>query len=124
MNLINVDPFLVFFGSFYLVIGLSVFFATKAWTDFLKLFAENDAVSLILGVITLPISLFIVVFYNNWNGIGPSLLMVLGCIGLLKALALLLKPSLLQNIVRKKVAKPMWLCGVLTIAIGVALLIL
>jgi hypothetical protein len=122
-NLITVDPFLVFFGSFYLVIGLSVFFAADAWKDFLKIFAENDAVSLILGVIILPISLFIVVFYNNWGAAGSKLLMVLGILGLIKALALLLKPSLLQGIVKKKIIKPM-ICGLVTIAVGIALLVL
>lgn len=125
INFINTDPFLVFFGSLYLVMGLSVFFARAAWEEFMALFAQNNAVNLIAGIITLPIALFIVVFYNDWNGTASIILMVIGYLGLLKSFLLLLQPSLAQSMVRKyQTMKPSWTQGCLAIAIGLALLIL
>ena len=124
-NLINTDPFLLFFGTFYLVLGLSIFFASKSWHDFVKLFVENDSLSLVMGVLTLPISLFVVVFYDNWDGIAPTILMVLGYIGLLKAAVLLLRPKWVQKYLNMGfVQKYLWLDGVSGIVLGVALLIL
>ena len=125
LPLVNTDPFLVFFGGFYMVIGLSMFFAKKPWEDFMKLFTENEAISLILGVLILPISLFIIVFYNNWDGIAPIVLMTTGYLGFVKSIILLLKPSLVQSIVKQKfVQKWLWLDGLSGIALGSAMLML
>lgn len=126
INIVNTDPFLVFFGSFYLVLGLSVFFANKAWSDFIKLYAQNDAVSLISGIITLPIALFIVVFYEGWDtGIAAKILVVIGYLALLKALVLLLKPDWIRKLVQNdKMIKPLWLRGLIAAGVGVALIVL
>ena len=122
---INSDPFLVFFGSFYMVIGLSMFFAKKPWEEFLQIFVEKEAISLILGVLILPISLFIVVFYNNWDGLAPIILMVTGYLGFVKSVVLLLKPSIVQATVKKKfVQKWLWLDGISGILLGGAMLVL
>ena len=125
MDLINNDPFLLFFGSFYIVLGLSIFLAAKHWQDFIALFIQNESLSLILGILTLPISLFIVVFYNNWEGLAPTVLMVLGYIGLLKSLVLLLRPSLMQNFLNKGfIQKHLWVDGLSGVILGAALLLL
>lgn len=122
---INTDPFLLFFGAFYLVLGLSCFFAKKAWEEFLALFIDNDALSLVMGILVLPIALFIIVFYDNWNGIGPTILMVIGYLAFLKAAILLVKPSIIQAFVQKEfVRKWLWLDGLSGIALGIALLVL
>jgi hypothetical protein len=124
-DFVNTDPFLVFFGSFYLVMGLSVFFARKPWEEFMGLFAQNDAVSLIMGIITLPISLFIVVFYNDWVGAGSKILMVIGYLGILKALLFLLNPAKAQALLEKcRTFVPFWAHGLLAMLIGVALITL
>jgi hypothetical protein len=124
-DLINTDPFLVFFGSFYLVMGLSVFFARDAWKEFMVLFTQNDAVNLIMGIITLPISLFVVVFYNDWDGTASALLMVLGYLGLAKSFLLLLKPRMAQDLMKRfQNVKPFWLPGGIAILVGAALLVL
>ena len=91
-DLVNTDPFLIFFGSFYMVLGFSAFLAPKSWEDFIDLFIENDALSLIMGILVLPIGLFIVVFYNNWETLGSIILMVIGYLALVKALVLLIRP--------------------------------
>jgi len=122
---INHDPFLLFFGCFYLVIGFSCFFARQAWQEFAALFVDNDALSLVMGIMILPVSLAIVVFYWNWETIGSNILMVVGFLGLIKSLALLTRPSLIQNFVKKEfVRKWLWLDGVSGIALGLAMLIL
>lgn len=124
-DFINTDPFLLFFGGFYLVLGLSCFLATKPWQDFIELFIKNDALSLIMGILVLPIALFIVVFYNNWDTLASTILMVIGYIAFLKALVLLLKPSLFQNFLKKDfVQKWLWLDGLSGMALGVAMLVL
>ncbi|MCB1651558.1 MAG: hypothetical protein KDI46_05835 [Alphaproteobacteria bacterium] len=124
-NMLNNDPFLLFFGTFYVVIGLSIFLAQKPWRDFIELFIENDSLSLVLGILTLPISLFIIFFYNNWDGIGPTALMVLGYIGLLKALILLLRPKWMQNFLGTGyIQKYLWIDGLSGILLGAGLLLL
>ena len=124
-DMINTDPFLLFFGSFYIVLGLSVFLATKSWEDFMDIFIENKAVSLVLGILTLPIALFVMVFYDTWDTIGSIILMAIGYLMFIKALILLLRPSLFQNMLSKEfVRKWLWLDGLSGIALGAAMLIL
>ena len=119
------DPFLLFFGSFYLTLGLSCFFARKAWQDFAQLFVDNDALSLVLGILILPISLSIIAFYWNWETLASNILMVVGILALLKAMALLMRPNFIQSFVKKEfVRKWLWLDGVSGIILGLAMLLL
>jgi len=122
---LNTDPFLLFFGGFYLVLGLSCFFARKPWEEFIALFVDNDALSLVMGILILPISLAIIAFYNNWDTLASTILMVLGWIGLMKALVLLMRPGLIQGFVKKEfVRKWLWLDGISGIILGAAMLLL
>lgn len=125
INFINTDLFLVFFGSFYIVLGLSALLAKKAWVDFIDLMIEKDAISLIIGILVLPISLFIIVFYNNWTSLASIVLMVIGYIGLVKALVLLLWPKMFQKFLKHQfVRKWLWLDGISGILLGLAMLVL
>ena len=122
---LNTDPVLLFFGCFYITLGLSAWFAPKSWEDFIDLFIENDALSLIMGILTLPISLFIIFFYNDWNTLGSIILMVTGYLGILKAIALLMRPSFFQSILKKDfVRKWLWLDGISGVVLGSAMLVL
>lgn len=122
---LNTDPFLLFFGCFYIVLGFSAFLTAKSWNDFIDLFVQNDALSLVMGIFVLPISLFIIFFYNDWNTLGSTILMVLGYLSLLKAVVLLLKPSWMQGVLRNEfVRKWLWLDGISGVVLGVALLVL
>ncbi|GJL84639.1 MAG: hypothetical protein DHS20C02_04140 [Micavibrio sp.] len=124
-DIINTDPFLLFFGGFYIVLGLSCLFTRKPWEEFMDLFIEHDSLSLVMGILVLPISLAIIVFYNSWDGLAPIILMVIGYLAFLKALAMLMKPSLMQGLLKKEfVRKWMWLDGFSGIALGLALLVL
>ena len=124
-DFVNTDPFLLFFGTFYIVLGLSIFLAAKHWQEFIKLFIENDSLSLVIGIMTLPISLFVVFFYDNWESLASTILMVLGYIGLVKALMLLLRPSLLQGFLdRGIIQKYLWLDGLSGVILGAAMLLL
>lgn len=125
-NAINTnDPFLLFFGGFYLVLGFSCFFARQAWQDFAALFVDNDALSLVMGILILPISLSIIAFYNNWETIAATVLMVSGWFAFGKAVILLMRPSVIQGFVKKEfVRKWLWLDGVSGIAIGTVMLVL
>lgn len=124
-DFLNTDPFLLFFGGFFLVLGLSCFFAKKAWEDFIALFVDNDALSLMFGILVLPVSLFIIVFYDNWSTLSSTVLMVIGYLGFLKALVLLLRPRMIQGLLKKEfVQKWLWLDGLSGIVLGLALLVL
>ena len=124
-DLINTDPFLLFFGTFYTIIGLSMFFASHAWQDFIKLFVEHEAISLIFGIMTLPIALFIVFFYNDWSSLASTVLMIMGYISLVKAGVLLLRPSFLQGFLQKGYLKKyLWVDGMSGVVLGVAMLAL
>ena len=125
ITLINDDQFLLFFGTFYIVLGTSFIFAKNQWREFITLFVQYDALSLFIGVISLPIALFIIVFYNDWSTLASTILMVIGYLGLVKAMLLLLCPGVLQNVLRKQfVQKWMWLDGLSGVALGFALLVL
>lgn len=122
---VNADPFLLFFGTFYIVLGLSIFLAAKHWQEFIKLFIENDSLSLVIGIMSLPISLFVIFFYDNWDTLASTILMVLGYIGLVKALMLLLRPSILQGFLKKGlIQKYLWLDGFSGVVLGAAMLLL
>lgn len=122
---VNTDPFLLFFGTLYIVLGLSMLLAEKQWRDFMALFIASDSLSLVLGAITLPISLFIVVFYNNWLEIASIILMVLGYMGIVKSLILLLRPVWVQKFLKIGfVQKWLWLDGLSGIVLGTAMLVL
>jgi hypothetical protein len=123
--IINQDPFLLFFGTFYLVLGLSIFMAQQQWREFIKLFIDNASLPLVFGVLSLPISLFVVVFYNNWGSLGSIILMVLGYIGLIKSLILLLRPTWIQGYLHREfVHKWLWLDGASGVVLGLAMLFL
>ena len=122
---VNTDPFLLFFGTFYIVLGLSCVFAKSHWEDFIELFVKYDAVSLFFGILVLPISLFIIFFYNNWESVGSIILMVLGYMGFVKAVSLLLWPKVLQGLMNKEfVKKWLWLDAISGVALGSAMLVL
>ncbi len=125
VNVINTDPFLLFFGTFYIIMGLSFIFAKEQWEEFMDLFVKHDAISLFLGIVILPISLSIILFYNNWDPLGSTILMALGYVGVVKAFILLLRPAILQSFVKKEfVQKWMWLDGVSGVTLGAAILVL
>ena len=125
LDFINTDPFLIFFGTFYIILGVSAFLAKRSWEEAIVLFQENRALHLMTGVMMLPISLFIIVFYNDWSTIGSTVLMVIGYLCLIKALLMLIKPKKVQNFLRFGfVQKWLWLDGLSGILIGLALLIL
>ena len=125
VNIVNTDPFLLFFGTFYIVLGLSCVFAQQQWEEFIALFVKHDSLSLFLGVIVLPISLFIVFFYNNWDTIGATVLMVLGYMGLVKAVLLLMRPRIFQNLLNKEfVQQRLWLDAVSGLVLGGIMLFL
>ncbi len=122
---INTDPFLLFFGSFYLVLGLSIFFAKQQWKEFVNLFIQYDALSLVMGVMTLPIALFVIVFYDNWDTLASTVLMIMGYISLFKAVVLLLRPNWIQGFLSKKfVNKYLWLDGLSGVILGAAMIVL
>lgn len=124
-DFLNTDPFLLFFGSFYMVLGLSAFLAKDAWIGVIELFQESRPLNLMMGVMVLPISLFIIVFYNNWDSIASIILMVVGYLALAKAVTLLLYPQLIQNFLKMEfVQKWLWLDGLSGLALGLALLVL
>ena len=107
------------------MLGFSCFFARQAWQEFAALFVDNDALSLVMGILILPISLSIIAFYNNWETIGSTVLMVVGILAFIKALALLMRPSLIQSFVKKDfVRKWLWLDGLSGILLGAAMLVL
>lgn len=119
------DHFLLFFGSFYIILGFSAFFAQKSWEDFTELFIENDALSLVMGILILPLSLFIMVIYNDWSSLASTILMVTGYIMFAKAAAMLLRPRLIQDLLKKQfVRKWIWLDGLSGIVLGLSMLTL
>lgn len=124
-TLINTDPFLLFFGAFYTILGVSILTSSKHWQEFIKLFIEYDSLSLVIGILTLPISLFIVVFYDNWGSLASTVLMILGFIGLAKSLLLLLRPSIIQGFLSKGfIQRYLWLDGLSGVILGAAMLLL
>lgn len=123
---VNNDPFLLFFGGFFLVMGVSIFFSKEAWEEYLDMLSKSKALLLIGGVINLPIGLFIVTFYNNWNGLAETVLMAVGILALVKSVILLTKPDYMQKLLAtdKLTIKPFWMNGVAASVVGAILLVL
>lgn len=120
---VNTDPFLLFFGSFFVILGFSVFFAKKAWEDFLDIFSKYSAVPLIIGFMALPISLFIIFFYSDWSTMASTILMAIGYLVFVKSVVFMVFPAFVQGLVDKDaIIKPFWLRGVIAIVLGTALL--
>ena len=126
LDIINTDPYLLFGGCFFLVMGLSIFFAGPAWQEYMSLLSKSKALLLIGGVVNLPIGLFILMFYNKWDGIAEVILMVVGILALIKSLALLAKPDMVQKLLsdKKLSLKPFWIHGVISLVVGIALIVL
>jgi hypothetical protein len=123
VNVVNTDPFLLFFGGFYIVLGVSAFLAKDAWREVFRLFQENAALNLMMGVVLMPIALSIIVFYNNWDTLSSVVLMVLGCLTLIMAVLMLLCPKVVQSFLRRDfVQKWLWLDGLSGVVLGVTLL--
>lgn len=124
-ELVNTDPFLLFFGSFFVILGFSVFFAKQAWEDFLDIFSKYSAVPLIIGFMALPVSLFIIFFFNNWETLASTVLMAIGYLVFVKSVVFMVFPEFVQGLVKKEaLIKPFWLRGVIAVALGASLLIL
>ncbi len=123
---INTDPFLLFFGCFFLVMGISIFSSARAWQEYLTLLSKSKALLLVGGVMNLPIGLFIVTFYNNWNGLAETVLMAIGIMALIKAIVLLTKPDFMQKLLvhDKLTIKPFWVNGAISVVVGLILLLL
>ncbi|MCB1531396.1 MAG: hypothetical protein KDJ35_00865 [Alphaproteobacteria bacterium] len=125
VGLVNTDPFLLFFGGFFMVLGFSAFLAKEGWLESIKLFQDSSALSLMMGVLMLPVSLWIVVFYDDWSSISSTVLMVIGYFGLVKSVVFLVFPKVVQRFFKVEfVQKWLWLDGVSGIVLGAALLFL
>jgi len=124
VNMVNTDPFLLFFGCFFFILGLSVFTTRECWEEYLDILRSNTGVCLMNGIFTLPIALFIIFFYDNWDWLAPGALMIVGYIGLLKALVMLLRPQIMQKFLKLNIVrKLLWLDGVSGMILGAILLL-
>ena len=124
-EMMNDNPFLVIVGMVYIMVGVSYFSVPKIWEEFVDLFAHNNIIILVYGMIVFTFGVTILTLQYSWEGIAEGLLTVIGLIGVLEGTAMLVRPRMLQALVITVFyRKLLSLSGALAIAVGLALLFL
>lgn len=124
-EMMNDNPFLVIVGMVYIMVGVSYFSVPKIWEEFVDLFAHNNIIILVYGMIVFTFGVTILTLQYSWEGIAEGLLTVIGLIGVLEGAAMLVRPRMLQALVITVFyRKLLSLSGALAIAVGLALLFL
>ena len=124
-EMMNDNPFLVIVGMVYIMVGVSYFSVPKIWEEFVDLFAHNNIIILVYGMIVFTFGVTILTLQYSWDGIAEGLLTVIGLIGVLEGAAMLVRPRMLQALVITVFyRKLLSLSGALAIAVGLALLFL
>ena len=121
-EMMNDNPFLVIVGMLYIMVGVSYFSVPKIWEEFVDLFAHNNIIILVYGMIVFTFGVTILTLQYSWDGIAEGLLTVIGLIGVLEGTAMLVRPRMLQALVITVFyRKLLSLSGALAIAVGLAL---
>lgn len=124
-EMMNDNPFLVIVGMVYIIVGVSYFSVPKIWEEFVDLFAHNNIIILVYGMIVFTFGVTILTLQYSWDGIAEGLLTIIGLIGVLEGTAMLVRPRMLQALVITVFyRKLLSLSGALAIAVGLALLFL
>jgi len=124
-EMMNDNPFLVIVGMVYIMVGVSYFSVPKIWEEFVDLFAHNNIIILVYGMIVFTFGVTILTLQYSWDGIAEGLLTIIGLIGVLEGTAMLVRPRMLQALVITVFyRKLLSLSGALAIAVGLALLFL
>jgi len=109
----------------YIMVGVSYFSVPKIWEEFVDLFAHNNIIILVYGMIVFTFGVTILTLQYSWDGIAEGLLTIIGLIGVLEGTAMLVRPRMLQALVITVFyRKLLSLSGALAIAVGLALLFL
>ncbi|MDP7142452.1 MAG: hypothetical protein QF692_04725 [Alphaproteobacteria bacterium] len=124
-EMMNDNPFLVIVGMVYIMVGVSYFSVPKIWEEFVDLFAHNNIIILVYGMIVFTFGVTILTLQYSWDGIAEGLLTIIGLIGVLEGTAMLVRPRMLQALVITVFyRKLLSLSGAFAIAVGLALLFL
>ena len=86
------------FSVAILIYGLSHFLQAKRWGRFLSILLEGEQAPFIIGSLTLPLGLFIVIGHNIWVLDFPVIITVCGWGMVIKSIAYLLFPGCIKMI--------------------------
>lgn len=123
-DMITDDPYLKFFGLFYLVAAASLMITPKSWHVLIERIAEDRGTCLLMGLITLMFSLVILVIHDDWeSSTGHLILSIIGVLVFIKSLFYLLAPGIMQKMAGCSCMRSyLWFYGFIAASIGIILL--
>ena len=108
-------------GIYLIVSGLFLIFRGKSVPHMLKDFFGHPAIVYLAGVILIFLSTFYLVENNIWDGTWRSVVTVFVWAILLKGLAYIFAPGMIERLVTKKMLDTVSTYGVVAIVAGVSL---
>ena len=108
-------------GIYLIVSGLFLIFRGKSVPHMLKDFFGHPAIVYLAGVILIFLSTFYLVENNIWDGTWRSIVTVFVWAILLKGLAYIFAPGMIERLVTKKMLDTVSTYGVVAIVAGVSL---
>ena len=108
-------------GIYLIVSGLFLIFRGKSVPHMLKDFFGHPAIVYLAGVILIFLSTLYLVENNIWDGTWRSIVTVFVWLILLKGLAYIFAPGMIERLVTKKMLDTVSTYGVVAIVAGVSL---
>ena len=105
-------------GIYLIVSGLFLIFRGKSVPHMLKDFFGHPAMVYLAGVILIFLSTFYLVENNIWDGTWRSIVTVFVWLILLKGLAYIFAPEMIERLVTKKMLDTVSTYGVVAVVIG------
>lgn len=92
------QAFEVFYGVWFIVLGVSLFTAHHQWKKQIAFWLEHPEQYFVLAFVFLPIGVFTILLHNVWHG-AAVIVTLLGWIVTIKACLMFCMPSLLYRFV-------------------------
>ncbi len=108
-------------GTYLIVSGLFLFFHGKSVPRLLRDFFDHPAIVYLTGVILIFLSTFYLVENNIWDGTWRTVITAFVWLVLLKGLAYIFAPEMVERLVTKKLLARVSTYGVVAIIAGISL---
>ena len=109
-------------GVYLIISGLFLIFRGKTIPNLLKDFFGHPAIVYLTGVILIFLSVLLLTQNNIWDGTWRTVITIIAWLILLKGLAYLFVPEMLQKMTSKKLLGALNLYGFIAIIAGLCLL--
>ena len=112
------------FGIYLIVAGFFIIFRGKTLPHLMKDFFDHPAIGFLTGIILIFLSSIYLIQYNIWDGTWKMIVTLFVWIVMLKGLAYIFIPEVLNEISFKKFKKFFFIYGLFAIIVGLYLFFL